>query len=94
MPKPKKALRSFRCSDVFWAAIEAAAQKQGISCNEFINLAVARALKDPIVGEAVDLENIAELANAIMRACRVHQNSSGLCIHERTFEVVTSGMEL
>ncbi len=64
MPKPKKALRSFRCSDVFWAAIEAAAEKQGISCNEFINLAVARALKDPIVGEAVDLEKIAEFANA------------------------------
>ena len=64
MPKPKKALRSFRCSDVFWAAIEAAVEKQGISCNEFINLAVARALKDPIVGEAVDLEKIAELANA------------------------------
>lgn len=35
-----------------------------MSCNEWINLACARALKDPIVGKATDLNEVAELANS------------------------------
>ena len=61
MPKPKKSLRSFRCSDAFWAAIEKAANDQGISSNEWVNMACARNLKDPIFGEPTDLKEVAEL---------------------------------
>ena len=61
MPKPKKSLRSFRCSDAFWAAIDKGAEDQGISRNEWINMACARNLKDPIFGEPTDLKEVAEL---------------------------------
>ena len=64
MPKPKKSLRSFRCSDPFWKAIELAAEEQGMSCNEWVNLACARALKDPVVGDPIDISEVAKLANS------------------------------
>jgi hypothetical protein len=61
MAKAKKSLRSFRCSGAFWAAIDKAADDQGISRNEWINMACARNLKDPIFGEPTDLKEVAEL---------------------------------
>jgi len=64
MPKPTKSLRSFRCSDAFWSAIEKAASEAGMSSNEWLNLAAVRNLQSPLIGEPTDLCNLAELKKA------------------------------
>jgi hypothetical protein len=63
--KAKKITHSFRATDTLWKAIEAAANKEGMSANEWLTLAANTQLREGVAGgEPTNLEDVGSIAMA------------------------------
>ena len=63
--KAKKTTHSFRATDTLWKTLEAAANKEGMSANEWLTIAAVTQLREGVAGgDPVDLAEVGELAKA------------------------------
>ena len=62
--KIKKKLRSFRCADTLYSAVEQAAQKEEMSVNEWVLSAIRHQLKYGVTGEGIELDKLEGIAKA------------------------------
>ena len=63
--KAKKTTHSFRASNTLWDAIVTAADKEGLSANEWLTLAANTQLREGVAGgDSVDFDEVGEIAKA------------------------------
>jgi hypothetical protein len=62
--KIKRKLRSFRCTDSLYSAMEEAANKEEMSMNEWLLAAARYQLKHGVSDEGVDVEQLEGIAKA------------------------------
>tara|TARA_R110000765_G_scaffold89853_1_gene171214 strand:- start:125 stop:406 length:282 start_codon:yes stop_codon:yes gene_type:complete len=63
--KAKKTTHSFRATDTLWKTMESAANKEGMSANEWLTIAAVTQLREGVAGgNPVDLAEVGELAKA------------------------------
>jgi len=60
--KIKKKLRSFRCADSLYTAVEIAAKEAEMSVNEWTLTAIRSQLKTGVTGEGINIEEVENLA--------------------------------